>query len=647
MRDYGRDTLISTHECPRAGFHETSGARYYARRSLPRIGSGALAVAMAFTAFAPAHAFQFGKGEVTGSFDTTVSAGASWRMQGRDPTLVGIVNGGTSRSPNEDDGNLNYGKNDLYSAPLKATHDFELKYRNYGFFARGSYFYDFAYSNKDVSPVTGFGPRGEDRLAAHGDLLDLFVYGTFEPAGKKLNVRLGQQVVNWGESTFIPNGISIVNPVDVSKLRTPGAELKEALLPQPMIWASQEITDRLTVEAFYQFKHRRVALDPRGSYFSTNDFISDDGDRAFVGFGRRNDQHGAPGLFGVTPTAQGWAPIAPDREADDGGQYGMAVRLLLPEANNTELGFYYMNYHSRTPIITGTRGGLTVAASPVPGCTVINLPLGIPGGCFARPGLYFREFPEDIHLWGLSFNTQGPAGIALQGEYSYRPNQPLQVASIELLLAALGLGNNLTSTSASAAAVVPIGTEISGYRRVRMHQAQLSATKAFGPTFGANQFAVVGEVGYTYLDLPDNVRFNGPGVFLPAPGSSIATSGGSVQPGGAGYATTGSWGYRLLGRLDFENAIGAASLSPRIAFSHDVHGVSPTFNQGVKAATFGVSLGYRQSWVVDVAYTSFWGGRTYAGVDPLPTAGQSSSFASSANPLKDRDFLSVSVSYSF
>jgi hypothetical protein len=158
---------------------------------------------------------------------------------------------------------------------------------------------------------------------------------------------------------------------------------------------------------------------------------------------------------------------------------------------------------------------------------------------------------------------------------------------------------------------------------------------------------VVGEVGYTYLDLPPTVRFNGPGVFLPAPGSSTATSNGSSQPGGAGYATTGSWGYRLLGRLDFENAIGAASLSPRIAFSHDVHGVSPTFNQGAKAATFGVSLGYKQAWVVDVAYTGFWGGRTYAGVDPVPTAGQSSSFASSANPLKDRDFLSVSVSYSF
>ena len=39
-------------------------------------------------------------------------------------------------------------------------------------------------------------------------------------------IRVGDQVLNWGESTFIQNGISVINPFDVSKLRVPGAELK-------------------------------------------------------------------------------------------------------------------------------------------------------------------------------------------------------------------------------------------------------------------------------------------------------------------------------------------------------------------------------------------------------------------------------------
>jgi hypothetical protein len=614
-----------------------------------RLELAATVVALAVSVPPPAGAFQIRNkdGEVIGSFDTTITFGGSWRMQGRDPALVGITNGGTARSNNEDDGNLNYNREKLFSNPIRATHELELKHQNYGVFTRGTYFYDFAYHDQMVSPVTGYGPRGWDRMGTSGELLDLFVYGSFDLGGRRLNARLGQQVVSWGESTFIPNGINTINPVNLARLRAPGSELREALVPQPMLWASHQLTDRVSVEGFYQFKHRRVVVDPRGTFFSTNDFISDDGDRAFIGFGRRNDQHGAPGIFGVNATAQGWAPRSADRSPDDSGQYGLALRLFLPEWNNTELGLYYMSYHSRTPLITGIRGGVTVAASPVPGCTVINVPAGIPGGCGARPATYFTEYPEDIRLWGLSFNTSGPAGIALQGEYSYRHNQPMQVASIELLLAALGLRNNLTGGDV-AAALVPQGTPISGYRRVQMHQVQLTGTKAFGPSFGAEQFAMVGEVGYTYLNLPSGTLFNGPGVFLPAPGSSVATSGGSSQPGGEGYATTRSWGYRLLGRLDYPNVIAGGTLSPRIAFSHDVRGVSPTFNQGTKAATFGLTYSLKQKWVADLAYTTYWGGRTYSGVDPVaPPAGQSASFASSANPLKDRDFVSLSVSYSF
>lgn len=611
-----------------------------------------------------ARAFQIKNpaGEVIGSFDTTVTLGGSWRAQGRDPALIGIANGGTSRSPNEDDGDLNYGRDKLFSNPLRVTHELELKQGSAGVFARGTYFYDFAYSEQPVSAVAGFGPRGHDRLARDAQLLDLFVYGEFGGGGRRLNARLGQQVVSWGESTFIPNGINVINPLDLARLRSPGAELREALLPQPMLWASQQLGDRLAVEAFYQFKHRRIVLDPRGSYFSTNDFVSDDGDRAFIGFGRRNDQHGPTGLFALGGSA--WAPRSLDRGPGDSDQWGGALRLLVPELNNTEFGFYFVNYHSRAPLISGVRGAVSVApgsALGLPTCgagsTLINVnvlfgfnPLGqapcVPTAVPLVAGNYFVEYPRNIRLYGASFNTSGPAGIALQGEYSYRPNQPLQLAATELLLAALGLPNNITGSGNAPAAVAP-GTVIQGYRRVRMHQAQLTATKAFGPMLGAEQLALVAEIGYTYLDLPSGVLFNGPATHLPAPGSFTGASNGSSQPGGAGYATRGSWGYRLLARLDYPNALAGGTLSPRLAFAHDVHGVGPTFNQGSKAATFGITYGLKQRWAADLSYTVFWGGRTYAGTDPVPTAGQSSAFASSANPLKDRDFISLSVSYSF
>ena len=70
------------------------------------LGAGTLSILLAFSQPAQAMQFTSESGEVTGSFDTTISLGAAWRTESRDPALVGIANGGTSRSVNEDDGDL-------------------------------------------------------------------------------------------------------------------------------------------------------------------------------------------------------------------------------------------------------------------------------------------------------------------------------------------------------------------------------------------------------------------------------------------------------------------------------------------------------------------------------------------------------------
>lgn len=565
----------------------------------------ALAVMLVLSAADSSQAYQFKNesGSLTGSFDTTISIGAMWRMQDQDPSLIGITNGGTSRSVNEDDGDLNYDRGDLVSGIAKVTHEFDVKYGNYGVFLRGYYFYDYAAArNKEE-----LGSLADDRLISDVKLLDAYGRASFDLSGRTLNVRAGNQVVSWGESTFIPNGINVINPVDVTRLRAPGAELRDAFLPTPMGWFSQSLADNTTLEAVYLVNWEKTKIDPRGSFFSSNDYASDDGDNAYLGFGRLQDQH-----FPLTGTA--WIPRAPDRNPSDSGQYGAAVRQFAPGLNNTEFGLFYLRYHSRTPIASGIKG------------TSSNI-------VTTGTARYFIEYPEDIDLYGASFNTSGPAGIAIQGEYSYRPNQPLQLAAIELLLAGLGLPNNIPGTAALIA-----GDEIPGYRRVQMQQAQVTGTKAFGPTLGAEQFVIVGEVGYTYLNLPDGLLFNGPGTHLPSPNSANAANGAFQYEG---YATKSSWGYRAVARMDFESLFGGAAISPRIAFSHDVRGVSPTFNEGVKAVTVGIGYNRRQVWQADIAYTTYWDGRTYGGTDAV------GSYASSANPLKDRDFISASVSYSF
>ncbi|MEY6430828.1 DUF1302 domain-containing protein [Thioalkalicoccus limnaeus] len=670
----------------------------------PHLIAGALGAAVALAIAAPSvSAFEFTSGEITGSFDTTLSVGALWRLQNRESSLISLANGGSSRDPNADDGNLNYDRGELVSLAFKATHDLELNYRDYGAFVRASYFYDDAIMGKGELNRSARHEAGRD-----AELLDAFVRGRFDVAGRDLNLRLGRQVVSWGESTFILNGINILNPINVSRLRIPGSELREGLMPTTILWGAQELTDNLSLEALWMAQWEKTKIDPVGTFLSTNDFVAKGGSTAYTGFGRRNDGNALPGIFPVDPAGQLSAPRSPDRQPGDGGEYGVALRAFLPALNFTELGFYHVNYHSRIPYASGYRGGITTpgtiagplpggadaalgaAGIPVapgaPGCTVVDIPTfgalhsaanigalaGVLGGNIALAtqlsalnatnaacgnaarrggaGSYFVDYPKDIQLFGVSFNTSGPAGIALQGEYSYRRNQPLQLPSAELLGAALGIGNQLTGTDPAAAAAVPYGTEITGYRRVEMHQMQMTATKALSRVLAADQVILVGEVGYTRLQLPSDIRFAAPGCHLPQPGSATAASYGSTDTNC--FATKDSWGYRLLARFEYPNAIGPATLFPRIAFFHDVDGRSPTFNEGAKALTLGVELNYRQKWQADLAYTSFFGGDKVRGVDtPSPgqslPPGQPAAYASHTNPLVDRDFLAMSVSYSF
>jgi hypothetical protein len=633
-----------------------------------------LALAIALLGAAPAFALQFEfENGLKANVDTTITYGIAIRANDRDPALIGIANGGTSRSVNEDDGNLNFDKNKAFANIIKATTDVELKYRNFGFFGRGIAFYDF-----DLHDSDKLGPTGRDRLGRGVDGLDGFVYGSFDPMGKKLRVRAGRQVISWGESTFIANGINVINPVDLSKIRIPGSELKEAFIPTTGIWASQELTKAASVEAFYLTNFDKIRLDPKGSYFSNNDFASDDANRVILSFGRRRDEHTPPSnpvpgfiptlgptaaaLYGpFDPAASVWAPRTADHNPSDSGQYGVALRYLAHEMNNTEFGVYFMNYHSRIPIFSGIKGTPTSVLTGGPLITPICATAALRSLCHTGTANAFAEFPENIKLYGMSFNTAGPAGIALQGEYSYRSNLPVQLATPELLLAALGIPNLITGftqipgapAGATAAALVPDGAYIQGYRRLKASQFQVTATKSMPHMLAAEQLVLVGEVGINYFhNLPTDVKFNAPAVYLPATGfGAVVSSAFSVQPNDS-FLTQTSWGYRLAARLEYANALFGGNVAPRLAWAHDVHGVGPNFNQGVKSVSVGASWDYQRKWVVDAQYTNYMGGRTYCGTDAPPAgsavpAGQSASWCSSANPLKDRDFYSVSISYSF
>ncbi|OGT74793.1 MAG: hypothetical protein A2W76_00240 [Gammaproteobacteria bacterium RIFCSPLOWO2_12_47_11] len=550
-------------------------------------------------------AVEFDYGDVYGSFDTTVSYGQSHRVQSRASELIGIANGGSAFSVNGDDGNLNYDSG-LISSTLKFTSELELHYKNFGAFLRGTGFRDFMNDDPNDTVRTPLSSQAIDLVGKDLKLLDAYMWTSFDLGTRPFDLRVGKQVLSWGESTFIQNSINTINPVDVSKLRVPGAELKEALLPVGIVSASAGITDTLNLEAFYQYDYERVLIDPPGSYFSTNDFVGNGG--TFV-------VAAGAGFFGDLPPIPGtFATRAPDDRPEEGGQYGVALRWFSSLLNNTEFGFYHINYHSRLPIINGV---------------VSTFGAGITGA------QYLISYPEDITLYGLSFNTQlGTTGWALQGEYSFRNDVPLQVDDVELLVATINAGIPSQIPGSGLFAFAP-GQVVPGFIRRDVSQLQMTASRVFGPMLKANQAIFVTEFAVTHVhDMPgkDVLLLEAPGTNLTGNPANRPFLGHPFVESRDKYADATSWGYRMVGRLDYNNVVGAINLHPRIEWRHDVSGNSPgpggNFVEGNKAVTAGLGASYQNAWQADLSYTSFFG-------------------AGSQNLLYDRDFLSLSVSYSF
>jgi len=666
-----------------------------------------------------AEAIDFEAGGWTGSLNTTLSYGQMFRDEKRDPRLIATANGGTGRSPNIDDGNLNWDV-DRVSSAWKVVSEFALDRDNYGLFVRGSALYDYMVE-EDKSERTDISESGKNLAGAYTRLLDAFVYGRWDLSGHELEVRAGRQVVNWGESTFIQGGINnAINHFDVSALRVPGSELREAYLPQEMLKVSYALTDNVTAEAIAIFDWDKTEPEPVGSYFAANDFVPRGGEKVILGFGAFSDQ-------GVDYTPLGGpfiedfqaVPRGPTIEPDDQGQFGVALKWLLPDlGQGTEFGFHFVNYHSKLPLIsgrTGTQvgignslgtltavaataqalaGGLPLASAIAVGANAGfnaaaanggNLSLAtateyatisgntvLGGGSastqasyiatheYAKTARYFTEYPEDIQLFGVSFNTQlGQTGIALQGEVSYRHDVPLQFDDVELLFAALtpfeavALGAQGIAMPATCTPALPtltrcgqlgafgVDQEVPGWGLFDVWQGQVTATKAFPPMLGASQLVAVLEAGMTHVNgMPDKesggpaglgLRFNGPGTSVSGNVPLAGRHFGEVEPLNR-FADQDSWGYRAALRLDYLGLIGAWNFSPRFVWSHDVSGTTPgpggNFVEDRYGATLGVLASYQSRMEVDVSYTVFGGAGRY-------------------NELTDRDFFAATVKYSF
>ncbi|KQZ78639.1 MULTISPECIES: DUF1302 domain-containing protein [unclassified Pseudomonas] len=583
----------------------------------------AVAVMVATCASNQAHAVDFNIGEIQGTFDSSLSVGASWSTADPDKQFISNFNsqgvtGGESSSRTTDDNRLNFKKGETFSKIFKGVHDLELKYADSGAFVRGKYWYDFELMDES-RPFYDINDSGRDRAAKSSGamFLDSFVYHNYNIGDQVGNVRLGKQVVSWGESTFIGNSINSINPIDVAALRRPGAEVKEGLIPVNLLYVSQGLADNITAEAFYQLEWDKSVVDNCGTFFGNDGVPQGCNDRLVVA-GLDLPPGAARNTGGLAAVAAGtddaFIPRLKDNDARDSGQYGLALRWYVPEANDTEFGAYAMNYHSRNPYLS------------------INQMSSAAGGVTsARSVRYFVDYPEDIRLYGLSFQTN-VSGVSLGGEVSYRPNMPLQLNTADLLSAAtFGATSPLITTGFAGR---NLGAEVNGYKRMPVTQAQVTATQFFDQVLGASRLTVVGEVGYNHINGlgkadGSDLRFGrspafgsgelqgaaGPATCLGTAAGTPTASNPAQECNDDGFYTSNSWGYRLRGKLDYQNVIAGINLSPNLAWSHDVSGYGPNFDEGSKAVSVGVDADYLNTYNASLSYTNYFGGDFNTNVD--------------------------------
>lgn len=692
-----------------------------------------------------------------------LSSGVAMRTQGRNDDLVGKLNvdgqqqlcatdnclslrgdpgpnqrlvnaRGSYFGTNADNGNLNYDRYDIVAATTKLSSDLFFEKDDFVARLRGVAYYDPINASFDERhPNTNFQPSRSKRpnviannFAKGVRLYDALLQYNTEFLDRTAVISVGQQTIRWGESNLLAvNSVSEINPPNANFLRMPGGEINEIFQPVPVALLSMDLFEGVSGDFLYQFGWKRTEPDAAGSFFSDND-IAGDGRYAIIGLGQfsedPNKQFRIAGALGQISSTS--VTVYPEeRKAPSQGQFGARINYNAEWLNGgTEFGFYFLNYHSRLPyasVISTDESCARDATDTVSALTACNGFRGELGDLLPGDGLeplpieslrVLLEYPKNIQLYGISFNTT-VGKVSLSGEYSFRPNAPVQVHLPDLIYAglqpafpvnniestpgnvgntigqvaaALGLSTDIIpvpvvasllelgqSTLPSAQHAIPsflaayrglgrIGPNqyIAGYQRLGVGQFDITGIRIWSQNpFAADQVILLAEAGFTHVvDMPklSELQFEG--------GTALDTHYGAGADG-TGLTAANSCNDAVTGAADDYTC----KLSP----TQQTRGFAEDFAWGVRSLVrmeyndviFGWSLKptFGLTWDVEgngpFPQQNFVQGRkellmgTEVNITPslLGRVFYQSYFGGKRgeNTRSDRDFLSMSLTYAF
>ncbi len=482
-------------------------------------------------------------------WDNTIRYTAAFRVFPRDRALVA--------NPNVDDGDRNFSPG-LVSNRLDLLSELDISGGSFGLDVSAAAWYDTVYHqrNHNDSPAT-FNPysvphnefahaveilQGED-----ADLLNAFVYDTFEIDGTSVSFRLGRHSLVWGESLFFANNGIAAGQAPIDEIKAAGepeAQAKEVYLPVAQASITVQPQPNLALSAYYQFEWRRTRLPGSGSYFSDADYLDAGGERLII----------SPGQYLYR---------GPDQTPHSSGQFGVALTATLQDF---DLGLYAIRFNAKEPELYLLPG---VSANPAQG----------------RLGIYELVFPAGVSAFGASFSTYaGESTIA--GEASVRTNMPL-VSAADFALAGGGGGyGGSVHKIGSAASNADLYTA-STYAEGDTLHAQLSSVSTLSPTaeWDSADFSA---------ELAANDLLN------------VARNGARLYPGRSSFAAA----MRLVFEPRYFEVLPGLDISIPVGLGYDLVGRSSTdasLNAGTGDIELGVSATFRAAWRGSVTATHFLG----------------------------------------
>ncbi|MDP3859060.1 MAG: DUF1302 family protein [Stagnimonas sp.] len=571
-------------------------------------------------------------------YKLTLNYGVGIRMESPDPNLIngpldpfelhldqvqqgsGFTHTGYSTTINQDDGNRNFAKHALTNNRLSALAEVQLRWGDYGAIVSADGFYDWVYHqrndnnsprtvNKRVNDTNQFSPAARHYDGERARLLDTYVYGTWLIRDDmQLDLRLGNQMVAWGESLFLPGVSGAQSTADATKAFTPGVEVKQILLPTQQLSASLSVGNEWTLMGYYKFDFQPNQIFPVGDYFSPTDSV---GPGAEFSYGAVNPLYldGCPGLLGPLSNLCQLGGVGgtlfnapPDilipyvgaKKASKYGQYGLALRYQATP--QTTLGLYALRYHDPNPSVGFNSGYPVVATFPVEITTqVFNEPTA---------SSYYLDYFAGVRMFSASYSTVlGPFNVAGEASYKQRASVPVQ---------ALQLGT-----------VNPL------FARGELMQLQSSLIYATNPRLYFDDVAFAGEVAYLRV-LDVEAGKAQPGIVLVGDGREL-------------FYNRNAWGFQFLVMPTKRNLLSGWDLTLPTNFgwlpkgnpsSPGVFGA--LYGEGDMRLSVGASFQRLQNLQIGVTYNMYFG-------DTEQNIG--ASFLRQ-NPYADRDNISLNIKYS-